>query len=266
MGKPDLKVIECHIQEPVQRLLTRSARLDALVSDSQSQIYDVEVQRTDGGASPKRSRFNSSLLDASLLEKGQDFEKLPETYVIFITENDVLGGNKPVYHIDRYIREEGRLFGDGAHIIYVNGSWKDESTPLGRLIHDFRCTDPDQMYSSVLAGKMRFYKETPKGVGAMCKIMRDLMDEFRDEIREEVKSEVREEVKNEVRDELRTEVQNEVKNEVRDEERTKMVRGLVMDGTLPLKKISEITGMLLEEVQKLQAGLAAGTESGGKPA
>ena len=38
-------------------------------------------------------------LDANALLSGNDTEQLPETYVIFITENDVLGRNKPIYHI-----------------------------------------------------------------------------------------------------------------------------------------------------------------------
>ena len=38
---------------------------------------------------------------AYLLKPGEDFKDLPETYVIFITENDVIGGNLP----DIYNRE-----------------------------------------------------------------------------------------------------------------------------------------------------------------
>ena len=37
------------------------------------------------------------------------------------------------------VEETGTYFGDGSHIIYVNGSYKDDSDPVGRLMHDFRC-------------------------------------------------------------------------------------------------------------------------------
>ena len=47
---------------------------------------------------------------------------MPETYIIFITSNDVLKGGLPVYTIERTIQETGELFGDKAHIVYVNGS------------------------------------------------------------------------------------------------------------------------------------------------
>ena len=46
----------------------------------------------------------------------------------------------PIYHIDRTAKETGKLFGDESHIIYVNSQIKDEFA-LGKLIHDFSCTD-----------------------------------------------------------------------------------------------------------------------------
>lgn len=41
-------------------------------------------------------------LDDNLLMAGQDFERLPTTYVIFVTESDVLKGGRLCYHIDLY--------------------------------------------------------------------------------------------------------------------------------------------------------------------
>ena len=45
------------------------------------------------GAGAKRARRNSSLLDAHILKPGEDTEDIPDSYVIFITENDVMKGN-----------------------------------------------------------------------------------------------------------------------------------------------------------------------------
>lgn len=64
-------------------------------------------------------------LDRTLLSKGNDFEDLVDTYVIFITEKDKFGMGIPLYHIERKIAEmDNALFGDGAHILYVNGEYK----------------------------------------------------------------------------------------------------------------------------------------------
>ena len=110
-----------------------------------------------------------------------EFEELPETYVIFITENDVLGGNQPIYHINRIIEETGKAFDDGAHIIYVNGAYQDDS-PLGLLMHDFSCKNPADMHYKLLADRTRYFKENEKGVAAMCKIMEELIDNERKKI------------------------------------------------------------------------------------
>ena len=71
---------------------------------------------------------------------------LNETFVIFITENDVMKADLPIYHIDRVVKETGKLFKDEAHIIYVNSQIKDE-TKLGRLMHDFSCTNAKDMHN-----------------------------------------------------------------------------------------------------------------------
>lgn len=97
-------------------------------------------------------------------------------YVIFITENDVLGGDHPIYHIDRAIKETGALFGDESHIIYVNSQIKDD-TVLGRLMHDFSCTKAENMYYQILADRVCYFKEDAKGVAIMCKVMEDMRNE-----------------------------------------------------------------------------------------
>ena len=50
-------------------LLKRSVRLDVLATDSASIKYNIEIQRSDKGAGQKRARYNSSMLDARLLQK-----------------------------------------------------------------------------------------------------------------------------------------------------------------------------------------------------
>lgn len=57
-----------------------------------------------------------------------------------------MGDALPIYHINRMVEETGKKFQDEAHIIYVNGAYRDES-PLGILMHDFSCTVRIQMIS-----------------------------------------------------------------------------------------------------------------------
>ena len=105
-----------------------------------------------------------------------DTEELPETYVIFITEEDVLGLDLPLYHIDRVVRESGALFGDQAHIVYASAAYQGEDE-LGRLMHDFRTSDPADMYYDVLARQVQAVKSDEKGVTAMSTVMDELIRE-----------------------------------------------------------------------------------------
>lgn len=172
----DLRVVEQELQKDYKNLQGRSAILDCVVMDAEGKRYDVEIQQDNEGASPKRARYYSGLMDMNTLEAGQDFDELPETYVIFITREDIIGYGLPAYHIGRTIGEIQVEFRDESHIIYVNSKIQ-EDTKLGRLMHDMNCKNADEMYSKVLAERVRELKETEKGEEMMCKEMDEIFHE-----------------------------------------------------------------------------------------
>lgn len=176
MEKQDLKVIEQIIQKDYKNLQGRSAIMDCVARDSEGKQFDVEIQQDNEGASPKRARYHSGLMDMNTLNPGQDFDELPESYVIFITRDDILGYGFPIYHIDRHIKEADDSFQDEAHIIYVN-SRKQEDTELGRLMHDLHCKNADEMHSPVLAKRVHELKDTQKGATLMCHEMEQIYSE-----------------------------------------------------------------------------------------
>lgn len=180
LNRADLTVKEVHGQYSIKNLQGRSVRLDILAVDSDNNAYNIEVQRSDRGAIEKRARYNSSLLDANLTDTGDDYDALNETYVIFITENDVLGLGLPIYHIDRTIRETGGVFNDKSHIVYVNAQIKDK-TELGKLMHDFFCTDTQDMFYPVLANRVQYFKYDMKGVATMCRAFEEVREETKRE-------------------------------------------------------------------------------------
>ena len=115
------------------------------------------------------------MLDYHELKKKAKHNELPETFVIFITEHDVLKDGEQIYHIERIVRETNKTFGDGTHIIYVNGSYKDGSnSALGNLIHDFFCANPEEMRHQRLVERVSFLKGNKNAVRKMCKTMKDL--------------------------------------------------------------------------------------------
>jgi len=228
LEQPDLEVLEVKTQVFVENLRKRSVRLDVRAQDSKGTVYDIEIQRENRGAGFRRARYHCSMMDVGLLEKGADFDQLPETYVIFITEKDVLRRGLPLYRIGRYNYDTQEAVDDGTHIVYVNGAYRGE-TPLGKLMHDFACPDPEEMHYPVLADKIRFYKETKEGSISMCRSMEELWLQGIQEGKQEGKEEGRQE----------TMIENAI--------------NFLKEGTLPLEVIANCIGLPLEEVEKLQA-------------
>ena len=182
LEKPNLKVLKVQTQKSVENMYGRSVRFDVFATDDSGKLYNIEVQRADSGAVPARARFNSVMLDYHRLKKKAKFNELPETFVIFITEHDVLKDGEQIYHVDRVVRETNKLFGDGTHIIYVNGSYKDESdSALGNLIHDFFCSEASEMKHKQLAERVSFLKGNKREVRKMCKLMEELQEEAKKE-------------------------------------------------------------------------------------
>ena len=174
MNSPGLQLTEPVIQKDFKNLQGRSAILDCVVQDKDGCQYNLEIQKENEGATPKRARYHSGLLDMNTLKAGEAYGKLQESYVIFITRGDPLGDKLPIYHISRNIEETNKKFADETHIIYVNSS-KQDDTELGHLMHDLYCKNADDMYSKVLADRVRELKETQKGAESMCKELEELI-------------------------------------------------------------------------------------------
>ena len=145
LGKKDLKVIKSQTEYPIKSLQGRGVRFDVFARDSEGKEYDIEIQRADKGAEPRRARYNSALMDANALKSSDDFGKLRDTYVIFITENDVMKRGQDAYSYLRIEERNGDRLNDGTHIIYVNGATQS-ATEIGKLVHDLLCRDAAKMY------------------------------------------------------------------------------------------------------------------------
>ena len=182
LAKPNLRTTSVVTQDTLKNLHGHDVRLD-IHAFADGQEFNIEIQRAKRGAEPRRARYHSSMMDANALPEGTDYKKLLESYVIFITETDVLGKGKPLYVIRRTIEGDGEPFGDGSHIIYVNASIVDD-TPLGKLMHDFRCVQPEEMYYPVLAERAGAFKNTEKGEIYMSSKWEQFVEEVRAEERE----------------------------------------------------------------------------------
>lgn len=219
--KPDLIITDCETQKDMKRLAgARSICLDAYGTDSAGKKYDLEVQRQDKEADPHRARYHSSVMDIENLHSGQEFKELPDTYVIFVIEKDFYGQGKAVYPIERINLATGKSFEDGEHILYVNGEYRGESD-IGKLMHDFNCTQADDMNFELMAERTRYLKEDPKGVSEMCQIMEDMRNES-------------------------------LKEGIQEEKKMTVLR-MLEAGKYVMEEIVNISGLSLDEVKKLKA-------------
>ena len=133
LGHPLVKIQEVSVQEDLNALDKRTVRLDALATDEEGNLINIEVQRSVSSVLTKRARYHSALLDTNSLERSSGFDALAETYVIFITEKDYRGKGLPAYQVERLYLEDKTPFGDGTHIIFVNGEYRGDDA-IGNLI------------------------------------------------------------------------------------------------------------------------------------
>ena len=254
LGRDDLKVEQVRTQHQIKNLQGRSITLDIYAVDKDGKKYNIEIQRSDIGASPERARFHSSILDSNGLKASQGYKELVETYVIFITETDVLKGNLPIYHIDRVIKETGQDFGDGSHIIYVNGEYQDD-TPLGILMQDFFCTDPDQMHYPQLAERTKYFKKEKEGVATMSSILEDMRREVAERVEREtterVTREVTERVARETTERVARETTERVARETTKNNARETASKLLRSLELSYEQVADCVNLSLSEVKEL---------------
>lgn len=261
MKNDKIKVISVCVQNFIQNLFGHSAQLDILAEDENGRRFNVEIQRADEGAPAKRARFYSSSLDTVFLKAGRDYEELPETYVIFITENDVLQRNLPIYNIDRYIGQNMELFKDGSHIIYVNSQIQDD-TPLGKLMQDMYCTDPAKLNYKEFAPQMEFLKHSKEGEGEM----RDLFEEYAHQVGQQIGQQLGQKIGQQLGQEIGEKIAKEKVKEATKKATMKAAKTTkkktLKDMALKMLKrgdsveaVAEITSLPPESVRALQASM-----------
>ena len=227
LGKKDLKVVKAQTEYPIENLQGRGVRFDVFARDSEGREYDIEIQRADKGSGPRRARYNSALMDANALKPGEDFGRLRDTFVIFITENDAMGGGQDAYSYLRIEEHSGKRLHDGTHIVYVNGATRS-ATEIGRLVHDLRCRDAAKMHFAVLRERVGQFKNSEEGRLAMCEAVEKLVERSKAESKAEGKRETM----------LATAMR------------------MLKDGVLALKDVARYSGLSLAQVKKLQAEMA----------
>lgn len=114
----------------------KSVRMDVYVQDDKHTVYDIEMQTSDTKELPKRSRYYHSCIDKSQISKGEKYNALRKTYVIFICTFDLFGKNFAKYEFDTICKQDNSLIlADDRHTIFVNAEGVTNDQKLKDFLH-----------------------------------------------------------------------------------------------------------------------------------
>ena len=166
----ELIVKDVITQNSEKNLYGRSVRLDALCTLGNGEKCNIEIQRSDNDDHLRRVRYNASSITLRDSQSGTKFNKIPEVYVVFISEFDVFKMGKTVYHVDNVVRETKEIVQDGLHRIFVNTEIND-GTKTSRLMSHFTEKTVEDVEFPELSARMHELKEEEGGITVMSGVM-----------------------------------------------------------------------------------------------
>lgn len=189
----------------------RGIRLDVYADDEEGSIYDVEMQTTDKGNLPKRSRCYQGQMDVAFLEPGEDFNKLPKSFVIFICTFDPFGRKRYLYTFEERCLEDGEPLGDETCKVFLSTKGENQgevSEGLIQFLHFVEQSEvPGDCEQDALVKKLsdRIARlKRDRRMEERYMLLGELLDDERREAREEGLAEGRAEGRTEGRNQLLT--------------------------------------------------------------
>lgn len=130
LGHPLVRIQEVSVQEDLNALDKWTVRLDALATDEEGNLINIEVQQSVSSVLTKRARYHSAPLDTNNLETNSGFDALAETYVIFLLRRTI--GERD----SLLIKSKGCILKANRHsetepISFSSTVNTEETTPLG---------------------------------------------------------------------------------------------------------------------------------------
>lgn len=107
---------------------SKGIRMDVVAQDEKHTRYNIEMQaadvinlRTHESLLPKRTRYYQAVMDMDMLQKGQSYDELAATYIIFICGFDCFAQGEYVYTFRRTCQEDERVvLPDDTTILFLN--------------------------------------------------------------------------------------------------------------------------------------------------
>ena len=186
---PELKITAVKRREnehPVNYLAfddERGVRFDAIIEDDQERFYDVEMQVANQPGLGKRVRYYQAQIDQETLKKGEDYDDLRESYVIFFCAFDPCGQDRRLYQFHYYEDNDRQLrLSTNSHVILINAlGTKGQITPALAAVLDVmnRRRDNQNPLAISLVKEIDGYNRDKKRRRALMNLQMRLKDEWR---------------------------------------------------------------------------------------
>ena len=186
---PDLKITAVKRREnehPINYLAfddERGVRFDAIIEDDRERFYDVEMQVANQPVLGKRVRYYQAQIDQETLKKGEDYDDLRESYVIFFCTFDPCGQDRRLYQFHYYEDDDRQLrLPTNSHVILINAlGTKGQITPALAAVLDVmnRRRDNANPLAVRLVKEIDGYNRDKKRRRALMNLKMRLKDERR---------------------------------------------------------------------------------------
>ena len=155
------KIVRLFKQKPIEnQIASKGVRLDIMIEDDMGKLYDIEMQTTNERNLPERMRYYQCAIDNSAINKGGDYNDLPDTFIIFLCTFDYLEKGLPVYTIKPYCTETEQEFNDGTTKIIVNSTASEKAEEnLKAFLSYMNGQNPKTTFTKKLEEKVNQTKE-----------------------------------------------------------------------------------------------------------
>ena len=185
----DIKIKKIVYQKTEESIIpdyeSKSIRFDVYVKDG-SRIFDVEMQTYDETSIAKRARYYQGICDVDNLLKGAKYDKLPESFIIFICTKDPFGHNLAIYDVKKTFKNSEIEYNDYVHTIFFNATCyeKVENPTLRSFLQYVHNRKIENDFTSKIDEVAEFAKHNAKW-RAEYMFLHDILDEEKEEAREE---------------------------------------------------------------------------------
>ena len=161
-------------QYVIRNLENHSVELDILAEEISGNLINVELQMYKEPAPFKRTRYYLSSIDMNILEKGRPYDELPNVTVVYITQEDFIGGKRG--HYDRHITADGQkmntFLDNGQYENYFNLQYPTNDVKTNELLGYLKNSDPFYQTENFprIVERVKYFKVQKEGVTIMCEI------------------------------------------------------------------------------------------------